>query len=444
MKNWLRKHPQVRTIRVAAADLNGQARGKRIPARFAEKMATEGTRFPFSVLNLDIWGEDIEDSPLVFETGDADGILKPTERGFMPMPWLEAPTALLPIWMFHEDGRPYEGDPRQALAAVVNRYKALGLTPVVAMELEFFLIDDSGKTLQVPSSPRSGKRRKAAEILSIRALDAFDTFFTDLYDACEAMDIPGDTASSEAGLGQFEINLMHQEDALRAADDAWLFKMLVKGLARRHGFAASFMAKPYPEYSGNGLHTHFSVLDRNGNNVFSNGGPEGSEVLRHAIAGCLHAMYDSTLVFAPHANSFERLVPDAHAPNAICWAYENRTSAIRVPSGNPAARRIEHRTAGGDVNPYLMLTAILGAALIGIEEKMEAPAPITGNAYAMDLPLIPDTWEKAIDVFENSKIMPRIFSKELIRNLVMTKRQELHYMAELSPTEQTEIYLDTV
>lgn len=444
MKNWLRKHPQVRTIRVAAADLNGQARGKRIPARFAEKMATEGTRFPFSVLNLDIWGEDIEDSPLVFETGDADGILKPTERGFMPMPWLEAPTALLPIWMFHEDGRPYEGDPRQALAAIVNRYKALGLTPVVAMELEFFLIDDSGKTLQVPPSPRSGKRRKASEILSIRALDAFDTFFTDLYDACEAMDIPGDTASSEAGLGQFEINLMHQEDALRAADDAWLFKMLVKGLARRHGFAASFMAKPYPEYSGNGLHTHFSVIDRDGNNVFSNGGPEGSDTLRHAIGGCLHAMYDSALVFAPHANSYERLVPDAHAPNAICWAYENRTAAIRVPSGNPAARRIEHRTAGGDVNPYLMLAAILGAALVGIEEKMPPTAPITGNAYAMDLPLIPATWAEAIDVFEKSTIMPRIFSKELIRNLVMTKRQELHYMAELSPSEQTEIYLDTV
>ncbi len=444
MKDWLRKHPDVRTIRVAAADLNGQARGKRVPARFADKVVKDGTRFPFSVLNLDIWGEDIDDSPLVFEQGDQDGVLKPTERGFMPMPWLEAPTALLPIWMFHEDGRPYEGDPRQVLAAVVNRYAALGLTPVVAMELEFFLIDDSGKTLQVPPSPRSGKRRKASEILSIRALDAFDTFFTDLYDACEAMDIPGDTASSEAGLGQFEINLMHQEDALRAADDAWLFKMLVKGLARRHGFAASFMAKPYPEYSGNGLHTHFSVIDRDGNNVFSNGGPEGSEMLRHAVAGCLHAMHDSTLVFAPHANSYERLVPDAHAPNAICWAYENRTSAIRIPSGSPSARRIEHRTAGGDVNPYLMLAAILGAALIGIEDKMTPPPPITGNAYALDLPIIPSTWAEAITAFEKSTIMPRIFSRELIRNYVMTKRQELHYMEELSPIEQTEIYLDTV
>lgn len=445
MKNWLRKHPQVRTIRVAAADLNGQARGKRIPARFAEKMATEGTRFPLSVLSLDIWGEDIEDSPLVFDSGDADGILRPTERGFMPMPWLDAPTALLPIWMYRENGQPYEGDPRHALANVVARFAERGLTPVVAMEMEFFLIDDSGKKLQVPPSPRSGKRRKAAEILSIRALDAFDTFFTDLYDACEAMDIPADTAISEAGLGQFEINMMHQEDALRAADDAWLFKMLVKGLARRHGFAASFMAKPYAEYSGNGLHTHFSIIDKHGRNVFSNGGPEGSGVLKQAIAGCLHAMPDSTLIFAPHSNSYERLVPDAHAPNTVCWAYENRTAAIRVPSGNPSARRIEHRVAGGDVNPYLMLAAVLGAALMGIERQMEPPAPITGNAYAIKgLKMIPDTWSEAIDAFEKSPVVSEIFSQELVRNLVQTKRQEMHYMAELSPEEQVELYLDTV
>ncbi|MEZ5869669.1 MAG: glutamine synthetase family protein [Defluviimonas denitrificans] len=444
MKNWLRKHPQVRTIRVAAADLNGQPRGKRVPVRFADAVVENGTRFPMSVLNLDIWGEDIEDSPLVFDSGDADGVLKPTERGFMPMPWLDAPTALLPIWMFRENGKPYEGDPRHALARVIGRYKARGLTPVCAMELEFFLIDDSGKKLQVPLSPRSGKRRKAAEIMSIRALDAFDTFFTDLYDACEAMDIPADTAISESGLGQFEINLMHSDDALRAADDAWLFKMLVKGLARRHGFAASFMAKPYADYSGNGLHTHFSVVDADGANVFDNGGHDGSDVMKQAVAGCLAAMHDSTLIFAPHANSYDRLVPEAHAPNAICWAYENRTSALRIPSGNPRARRIEHRVAGGDVNPYLLLAAILGAALTGIEDGLTPPAPITGNAYALDLPLLPDTWEEAIGIFEKSEIMARIFPAEMIRNLVMTKRQEHHYMEELTPEEKVELYLDTV
>ena len=445
MKDWLRKHPEVRTIRVAAVDLNGQARGKRIPARFADKVVKDGTRFPFSVLNLDIWGEDIDDSPLVFDKGDADGILLPTERGFIPMPWLEAPTALLPIWMFRENGKPYEGDPRHALRAVVERYKERGLTPVAAIELEFFLIDDSGKTLQVPPSPRSGKRRKAAETLSIRALDAFDTFFTDLYDACEAMDIPADTSTSETGLGQFEVNLMHCDDALRAADDAWLFKMLVKGLARRHGFAASFMAKPYLEYSGSGLHTHFSVLDKSGDNIFDSGGTKGSAMMRNAIAGCLTSMRDSALILAPHENSFERLVPGKHATTAISWGYENRTAAIRVPAGNPSARRIEHRVAGADVNPYLMLATILGAALIGIEDGLEPPSPITGNAYAMDdLPQIPSTWEDAIEAFETSAIMPRILPKELIRNLVLTKKQELHYIAELTAEEKVELYLDTV
>lgn len=444
MKDYLRKHPEVRTIRVAAADLNGQARGKRIPSRFADKAFKEGTRFPFSVLNLDIWGEDIDDSPLVFEEGDKDGTLKPTERGFMPMPWLEAPTALLPIWMFRENGKPYDGDPRHALNAVLQRYKARGLTPVVAVELEFFLIDDSGKTLQVPLSPRSGKRRKAAETMSIRSLDAFDTFFTDLYDACEEMDIPADTTTSEAGLGQFEVNLMHCDDALRAADDAWLFKMLVKGLARRHGFAASFMAKPYAEYSGSGLHTHFSVIDQDGDNVFDSGGPKGSNILRHAVAGCLEAMHDSTLIFAPHENSYARLVPESHAPTAICWGYENRTTALRIPAGNPSARRIEHRVAGGDVNPYLLLATILGAALTGIEDQMEPPAPINGNAYAMDLPQIPTTWDAAIDAFEHSEVMARILPPELIRNMVLTKRQELHYIAELTEQERLDLYLDSV
>ena len=442
--DWLREHTDVRTIRVAAADLNGVARCKRVPARFAEKVFTEGTRFPYSVMNLDIWGEDIEDSPLVFETGDSDGLLMPTERGFLPMPWLGAPTALLPIWMFHMDGRPYAGDPRQALARVVERYSAKGLTPVVATELEFFLIDDSGKQLRVPPSPRSGKRRTGGEVLSLRALDAFDVFFSQLYDACEAMDIPADTAISEAGPGQFELNMMHQSDALKAADDAWLFKMLVKGLARSHGFAASFMAKPYDVWTGNGMHMHFSVLDSAGNNIFDDGGPAGSDKLRHAVGGCLEAMPGSTLIFAPHENSYDRLVPDAHAPTAIAWAYENRTTALRIPASGPKARRIEHRVAGGDVNPYLMIAAILGAALNGIEDQTEPPAPIKGNAYSQGLPQLPGTWGEAIERFAECPHIPRIFERELIDNFLMTKRQELHYMAELSEQEQTELYLDTV
>ncbi len=330
------------------------------------------------------------------------------------------------------------------LRAVLDRFKARGLTPVCAVELEFFLIDDSGRNLQMPLSPRSGKRRKGAETLSIRALDQFDEFFTDLYDACEEMDIPADTAISEAGLGQFEINMMHCDDALRAADDAWLFKMLVKGLARRHGFAASFMAKPYEDYPGSGLHTHFSVLDQSGKNVFDNGGPEGTDLMKNAVAGCISAMPGSALVFAPHLNSYDRLVPGNHAPTGVSWAYENRTSAIRIPSGSPKARRIEHRVSGGDVNPYLMLAAVLGAAINGIEDGATPPPPVTGNAYDADLPQIPDNWQAAIDAFESDPYVARIFAPEMIRNLVLTKRQELHYMQELTPEERVIIYLDTV
>jgi len=444
MHDWLIENPEIRAIRVAASDLNGVARGKRMPVRFADKVTETGTRFPLSVLNLDIWGEDIENSPLVMESGDRDGVLRPTERGFMPMPWLETPTGLLPIWMFHEDGRPFMGDPRHALADVQKRFSARGLTPVVAVELEFFLIDDRGAELRIPPSPRSGKRRVAGEILSMRALDQFDAFFTELYDACAAMDIPADTAISESGLGQFELNLVHQSDALKAADDAWLFKMLVKGLARKRGFAASFMAKPYPDYAGSGLHMHFSVLDAEGNNVFDDGTDTGSDLLQNAVAGCLSAMPGSMLIFAPHANSYDRLVPGAHAPTGIAWAYENRTAAIRIPSGPPQARRIEHRLAGGDVNPYLMVAAVLGGALNGIEDHATAPAPITGNAYEQDVPQVPSTWDNAMTAFETSTDIARIFAPDLIRNLLLTKRQEAREMATLSPVEQVEIYLDTV
>ena len=441
---WLHDHPDIHSVRAAACDLNGQARGKRFPRRFAHKLEAEGTRFPYSILNLDIWGEDIEDSPLVFDTGDADGILHPTSRGFVPMPWLDTPTALLPLWMYHPDGRPFEGDPRHALAAVLARYAARGLRPVVATEMEFYLVDDSTRQLRVPASPKSGKRRLGAETLSMRALDAFDGFFTELYDAAEAMDIPANTAISEAGIGQFEIDLAHQPDALKAADDAWLFKLLLRGLARKHGFAASFMAKPYPDYAGNGMHVHFSAVDAQGRNVFDDGTDRGAPILRHAVAGLLSAAPASTLIFAPHLNSYDRLVPDAHAPTGLAWGYENRTTAIRIPASPPVARRIEHRISGGDVNPYLLLAVILGAALAGIEDGVEPPEPVTGNAYARDLPRIPATWAEAVDRFETDSRTARLLPPPLIANMVLTKRQEMRDIEELTPEERVDLYLDTV
>lgn len=415
----------LKTIRIAACDVNGQMRGKRMPAALAAKLGDGSARMPLSTLNVDIWGRDVENSPLVFETGDADGILKPSDRGPVPMPWLDNPSALIPMVMETEDGAPFLGDPRQVLAQVLARYTARGWQVLAATEMEFNLVDDSGAEPGPPAHPHTGRKLAQQSVLSVAELDAFDAFFTDLYEGADEMGIPAQSAISEAGLGQFEINLNHQ-DALRAADDAWLFKALVKGLARKHGLAATFMAKPYAQEAGNGMHVHFSVVDETGCNVFDDGTATGSALLHQAVAGCLAAMPASTLIFAPHGNSYERLVPGAHAPTGAAWAYENRTAAIRIPSGNPKARRIEHRTAGGDINPYLMLSVVLGAAMLGIEDAMVPPPASTGNIYDIaDLPQLAADWESAITLFEENELMARILPKMMIRNLAMTKRQEL-------------------
>jgi glutamine synthetase len=418
------------TIRIAACDLNGQMRGKRLPAEMAGKLDTGAARMPLSALNVDLWGRDIENSPLVFETGDADGILIPTGRGAVPMPWLAQDSALVPMVMQNEDGTPFLGDPRNVLENVLARYKARGWTVVAATELEFNLVDASGSSIQPPVNPLTGRTLDQQSVLSLAELDAFDAFFTDLYAGAEAMGIPAQAAISEAGLGQFEINLNHQ-DALTAADDAWLFKTLVRGLARKHGFAATFMAKPYAAEAGNGMHVHFSVVDADGNNIFNDGTDAGSDLLRQAVAGCLAAMPASTLVFAPNVNSYARLVPSAHAPTGAAWGYENRTAAIRIPGGAAAARRIEHRVAGGDINPYLMLAAVLGAAMLGIEDGLEPPAPISGNAYEIDdLPQLAPDWDAAIRTFETDPLIARILPAMAIRNLAITKRQELAEFAD--------------
>ncbi|MCX8227182.1 MAG: glutamine synthetase family protein [Sulfitobacter sp.] len=415
----------LRTFRVVACDLNGQMRGKVVPGNYANKLASGAVRMPLSVLNVDLWGADIEGSPLVFDTGDADGMLFPTERAPMPVPWLDTPSALVPMMLNNEDGTAFAGDPRHALVRVLKQYDARGWHVVAATEMEFTLVDESGGTLSPPRDPRNGLPLDGAEILSMSQMDAFAAFFDDLYAGAAAMGIPAETAISEAGVGQFEVTMCHGP-AIDAADNAWLFKSLVRGLARKHRMAATFMAKPYVADSGNGMHVHFSVLDSDGRNVFDNGGPEGTDILRHAVAGCLAAMPASSLIFAPNGNSYDRLVEGAHAPTSAAWGYENRTVAIRIPGGPNVARRIEHRTAGGDINPYLLLSAVLGAAMIGITDKMTPTDPVVGNAYDTDdLPTLASDWTSAVDMFEHDPLIARIFDPLLIDNLVRCKRQEI-------------------
>jgi len=396
-----------------------------MPVEQVDKVIAGSLRMPLSLVGVDIWGQDVENSELVFDSGDADGICDFTGRDISPTTWLRQPAAFAQVWMRHEDGEAFTGDPRRALAAVLEYYQDNGLTPVVATELEFYLFDSEQEKPQAPVSPVSGKRLDSDQVLSINELEHFDDFFNDVYQACEAHRIAADSTISENGTGQFEINLMHTSDALKAADDTLLFKRLVKGIARRHGLGATFMAKPYGRRSGNGFHVHFSLLDKDGCNVFDDSSDKGSELMLNAVAGLLATMPENMLVFAPHANSYRRLLVNTHAPSNVSWGYDNRTTAIRIPGGSHRARRIEHRVAGADANPYLVLASILGGAALGIKSALQPAAAVTGSAYGGDLPELPVSWRDAIEAFKHGQYISSIYSQQLKKMFVQLKEQEL-------------------
>jgi glutamine synthetase len=411
-------------------DLNGNQRGKRLPGPSFNKILKEGMKLPRSVVGLDIWGDDCAGNGLVFETGDSDGICKPIDDYLTPVPWAKRPHEQTLAMMFNPDGSPFLADPRQILASVVDRYKARGITVVAATELEFYLMDISSEATQRPKPPvltgGHGRQISHVDAYSITELDGLADFFADVREACAVQGIPADTIISELGPGQFEINLNHIDNPLLVADQAILFKRLVKGVARRHDLAASFMAKPYVDQSGNGFHVHFSLLDDNGDNIFNNGGPEGTDTLRHALGGLMANMADSMLAFAPNLNSYRRFEKGAHAPTYASWGYENRTVALRVPESPNVARRIEHRVSGADANPYLVLASILSGALHGIENKIEPTEPVVGDAYSVfdEDRALPNTWEDAITALENSDLVKATLGEEFVRVFTAAKRQE--------------------
>lgn len=442
-----KKQGKSRELDLFITDLNGNLRGKRLPASGLKKLRKEGLKLPLSVVGFDFWGADVLDNGLVFETGDSDGVCMPVSQEPIPVPWSEAPRDQMLAMMFNPDGTPFGADPRQVLNRMVDRFSAKGLTPVLATELEFYLMDAESESVQRPIPPAladgKGRRLANAEGYSVEEMDGFEAFFADIREACQGQGIGADTIIAEMGPGQFEVNLDHVADPLNAGDQAILFKRLVRGVSRRHGYAATFMAKPYVEESGNGFHTHFSLLDRDGNNVFDDGTEQGSDLLRHAIAGMMQLMPESMLVFAPHLNSYRRFMPGAHAPTHASWGYENRTVALRVPESPNLARRIEHRVAGADANPYLVLASILAGALHGMENALEPDAPVEGDAYAEESPHypLPCEWQDAIARFEQSEILREYLGEEFVRVYAQAKRQERRRLNERISDVEYEAYL---
>lgn len=429
---------------VAVCDLNGQARAKRLPPEKAGSLlAGGGVHMPLSVLNLDLWGDDIVGSPLVLSSGDQDGVLLPTTRGPLPMPWLPRPAHLYPATMQTAEGNPFCNDPRHALARVLAGYENRGWDVVAALEMEFYLLDAGANTPTPAPPPVGAPPPRGASILSLAQLECFSAFLDDLHAGCEAMGLAVESAISEGGRGQFEVTLRHC-DALEAADNAWLFKMLARGIARKHGMIGSFMAKPMGEQAGSGLHVHVSVVEReSGRNLFNDDTAQGSGALLHAVGGLLATMADATLIFAPHLASYGRFVSDSHAPTGICWGYDNRTTAVRIPAGPPSARRFEHRVAGADCNPYLLLAAVLGGAFYGVTEAVEPPGPIAGNAYEPKVAHLAPTWADARSRFEGSDTMATIFPPLLRQSLLATKAQEGLVLADMPEDTHWRSYVET-
>lgn len=391
------------TIDLLISDQLGVFRGKRIDADALQKTLDNGMYLPASVFALDINGDTVEATGLGYAHGDSDRLCLAVNHTVNPTPWVKERGQLL-MSMHEHDHSPFFADPRQVLTRLAEQFThTTGLTPVVAVELEFYLLDQQRQTpdsVCPPIAPGTGQRDEATQVYSLEAIDNYSHFLQDVRSACRAQGIPASSAVAECAPAQFEVNLNHQANLPVACDNALLLKRTIRAIAHQHGFIATFMAKPYIDQPGNGMHIHISLVDDDGNNVFGD-----EKTLHNAVAGLLDTMRESTLLFAPTINAYRRLQPFMYAPTAPCWGYDNRSTAIRIPSSDAASLRIEHRVAGADANPYLLVSALLAGIQHGLDKGLTPPPSVTGNAYEQHPHQWPETLESAIDVFRQSDVI---------------------------------------
>lgn len=423
---FLAEHPQIEIFEVMLKDLCGGLRGKWVTRDKIYKVMAGGLKMPLSTLAFDVWGRDGEE--WVFQTGDGDGYCRPDMRTLVPTPWASRPGGQVLMSMADVDGTPCAYDPRSIISQLMARFAQLGLTPVMATEMEFHLLraemDANGRP-QHTQGDRVDGRLASGQTYGIDIMSEQAELMHAIRDACDIQGLPVDTLVKESAPSQYEINLYHTADALLAADQAVMLQRAIKGVAKQHGYLATFMAKPFADIAGNGMHVHCSVLDETGRNAFDSGSDEGTDLLRHAVAGCLATMEESMLLFAPNQNSYRRFQRGTHAPLAPTWGYENRTVSVRVPADAPAATRLEHRVAGADANPYLVIAGLLAGMLAGIESDMQPPPPLEGNAYDQVPPSLPRYWPQALARFEQSAHIRHYLGEAFQQVFTILKQQEL-------------------
>lgn len=434
------RYPGTRFVDVLLADLCGVPRGKRVT--FAELPSVYRGSFllPGSMFALDVRGGTVEKTGLGFDDGDADRSCVPIPGTLLPVPWRSQDgVAQLQTTMIDHDGTPFFGDPRVVLSRVLERFKSKRLSPVLAIELEFYFVDPQRTPdgrVQPPRLPQTGRQDCGPQINSMAHVNEYSALLSEIDAACAAQSIPSGTALAEYGPGQFEVNLHHSNDVLAACDEAIRFKRLVRGVAAKHGLEATFMPKPYRDAAGSGAHIHVSLLDEDAHNVFESADPEGTARLRHAIGGLRNTMADAMLIFAPMANSYRRYRSEAYVPLNANWAVNNRGVALRIPFSDPANRRVEHRVAGADANPYLLAAAVLAGIDYGLSERIDPGPPLHGNAYRDGTATLPVHWPEAAAVFECSGFIREYFGARFQHLYVTTRRGELEeFESHISPLE---------
>ncbi len=450
-KNWIETLPEAARVYLEGrrldeveciiSDLPGIARGKAVPAaKFARQ---DYFHLPDSIFYQTItgdWSEAAGDEGFI----ERDMVLKPDMSTATAAPWTGDWTLQVIHDAYDRTGHPIPYSPRNVLRRVVDLYRKQGWTPVVAPEMEFYLVArnlDPAKKIE-PMMGRSGRPAAARQAYSMTAVDEFGPVIDDIYDFAEAQGFEIDGITQEGGAGQLEINLRHG-DPIRLADEVFYFKRLIREAALRHDCFATFMAKPIADEPGSAMHIHHSLVDSTtGKNLFS--GPQGgdTDAFFHFIGGLQTHLPSVIAMLAPYVNSYRRYVRDSAAPINLEWARDNRTTGIRIPLSGPDSRRVENRLAGMDANPYLAFAASLAAGYLGVIDEIRPSAQFRGDAYDSE-EAIPRDLGAALDLFEDAKQMHEILGPEFARVYSIVKRTEHNeFLHVISPWEREHLLLN--
>jgi glutamine synthetase len=434
---WL-KQRGIEDVEAFVPDMAGSARGKVVPA---DKFGSGQMKMPEAIFSQTVSGNYIEDPRNV---EDRDMLLVPDPHTLRPVPWATDPAASVFLDCFRRDMTQVPTSPRGVLRNVLENYEERGWRPVVAPEVEFYLLSPQSDPMQDAEPPegRLGWKEGARQPFSIDTMNDFDPFINDVYAYCEDQGIRIDTLSQEAGPAQFEINFLHG-DAVDLADQVFLFKRTVREAAIEHEMRATFLSKPMAGEAGSALHIHQSVVDKDGANIFSTPEGEPSDMFYGFLGGLQRYMPEALLIFAPYVNSFRRFLNPFDSPVNLAWAIDNRTVGLRVPDASPEARRIENRLAGSDVNPYLVIAATLACGYLGMVEGLRATDPIEGSAYGNEFGLHRHIYS-AIEALRESIAMRSMLGDDFVRLYCALKDDEYMEFQEIITPWEREILMFNV